>query len=304
MKKIVVASVLFVVLVAAWMAAFIAFGSSEQELFPARTFPVYTVTDSVVGGFSTSEVSESDSAIRARVNIRSGVAYAYAGFGFNMQSLNNRPVGFFDFAGYDSLLLEVETGRMRNISVKLLNDDPVFSKEKAFLSLRPLVASAPVGKGSVAIPLYAFKVPEWWLVMQGMDKDDGLRYMQRGVLMEIYNGEGTLRGIPDDITVRSVKLVGENRTFKALMYVGLVVLILVFGGYVALLHRNSESSRASREASRKALEGKMQKARELLKDTDRSMAEIAIAVGEKNVGAFEKNFKKVFGEAPQEYRKK
>jgi len=304
MKKTVVASLLLVVLVAAWTAAFVAFGTSEQELFPARTFPVYTVTDSVVGGFSTSEVSQTDSAVTARVNIRSGVAYAYAGFGFNMQSVNNRPAGFFDFGSYDSLLLEVETGRMRNISVKLLNDDPVYSNANVFLSLRPLVASAPVGKGSVAIPLHLFKVPEWWLVMQGMDKDDGLRYMQRGVLMEIYNGEGTLRGIPDDITVRSVKLVGENRTFKALMYVGLVVLLLVYGGYVALLRRNSESSRAARRAAREKLEDKMQKACELLKNSDRSMTEIAIAIGEKNVGTFERNFKKVIGETPQEYRKK
>ena len=302
MKKIVVAVSLFLVFVAVWAAAFVIFGSREQVVFPGNTFQVYTVTDSLVGGFSTSEISQSDSAISARVNIRSGVAYAYAGVGFNLQSVRNRPAGFFDFGSYDFLVLEVETGRMRNISVKFLNDDPVYSDGGAFLSLRPLVASAPVGKGTVAIPLYSFKVPEWWLAMQGLDKDDGLRYLQRGVLMEIYNGEGTMRGIPDDIVVRSVKLVGENRTFKSLMYVALVVAILVLAGCVALAYRNSDKFKSARKGARESLEKRMEKARELLESTDRSVAEIAVAIGEKNAGAFEKNFKKACGMTPREYR--
>ena len=214
MKKIVLASVALVVLVAVWIALFVTFRSTEQVLFPGGTYQVYPVTDSAVGGFSTVELSQSDSVISARVNIRSGMAYPYAGMGVNLLSVNNRPAsGFFDFSDYDSLVIDAETNRMRKIGVKILNDDPVYSQKNDYRSYRPMVSQAQVRKNGVAVSMLDFKVPEWWLAMQGLEKDDGLRYMNRGMLFEITNGEGTMLGIPDEITVRSIKLWGENRTF-------------------------------------------------------------------------------------------
>ena len=149
-----------------------------------------------------------------------------------------------------------------------------------------------------------FKVPEWWLAMQGLDKDDGLRYMNRGMFFEITNGEGTMLGIPDEIVVRSIRLCGENRTFKALMCVLLVVLVLVYVGYVSLAVRNSEGRVAKRLKQREELKLRMEKAAKLLKESDRSIAEIAIAVGAKNSGVFEKEFVCVYNVKPLEYRNK
>jgi hypothetical protein len=223
--------------------------------------------------------------------------------------VNNRPAkGFFDFSDFDSLVIDVETGRMRRVGIKILNDDPVYSKKNVYQSYRPMVAQAPViirdKKSRASVSMLDFKVPEWWLAMQGLDKDDGLRYMNRGMFFEITNGEGTMLGIPDEIMVRTIKLWGENRTFKALMIVVLVVILLAYAGFISLTIRNSAGRVASREKSLDELKSRMGKAAKLLTESDRSIAEIALAVGEKNSSNFEKNFAKVYGVKPLEFRTK
>jgi len=309
MKKIVIASVALAVLLVAWICLFVKFGASEQILFPGSTFQVYSVSDANVGGFSTVDLSNQDSVVSARVNVRSGMAYPYAGVGINLLSVNNRPAnGFFDFSDFDSLVIDVETGRMQRVGVKILNDDPVYSKKNVYQSYRPMVAQAPViirdKKSRASVSMLDFKVPEWWLAMQGLEEDDGLRYMNRGMFFEITNGEGTMLGIPDEIVVRSIKLWGENRTFKALMIVAFVVMVLVYAGAVALILRNSKSNVAAREKRLNELKSRMGNAAKLLKESDRSIAEIALAVGEKNPAAFEKSFAKIYGVKPLEFRTK
>ncbi|SHK21655.1 helix-turn-helix transcriptional regulator [Fibrobacter sp. UWH4] len=303
MKSIVLASAALVVLIALWVALFVTFRSTEQVLFPGGTYQVYPVTDSAVGGFSTVELSQSDSVISARVNIRSGMAYPYAGMGVNLLSIHNRPAsGYFDFSDYDSLVIDAETDRMRKIGVKILNDDPVYSQKNDYRSYRPMVSQVQVRKNGVAVSMLDFKVPEWWLAMQGLEKDDGLRYMNRGMLFEITNGEGTMLGIPDEITVRSIKLWGENRTFKALMYVALAVIAAVYAGVVALAVRGSERSVKKRMKKEENLKSRMASAAKLLRESDRSVAEIAIAVGAGSPSSFEKDFVRIYGVKPLDYR--
>ena len=308
MKKIAIATAALVVVIVVWLVLFVKFGASEQVLFPNGTYQVYAVSDANVGGFSTVELSNEDSVISARVNIRSGMAYPYAGAGINLLSVNNRPAtGFFDFSDYDSLVIDVETNRMNRIGVKILNDDPVYSKKNVYQSYRPMVAQAPViirdKKSRASVSMLDFKVPEWWLAMQGLEKDDGLRYMNRGMFFEICNGEGTMLGIPDELTIRSIKLWGENRTFKALMIVALVVLVLVYVGVVSLTVRNSKGFVAKRQKAQEDLKLRMGKAAKILKESDKSVAEVAIAVGEKTTATFEKDFARIYGVKPLEYRK-
>lgn len=303
MKRIVLASAALVVLIALWVALFVTFRSTEQVLFPGGTYQVYPVTDSTVGGFSTVELSQSDSVISGRVNIRSGMAYPYAGMGVNLLSIHNRPAsGYFDFSDYDSLIIDAETDRMRKIGVKILNDDPVYSQKNDYRSYRPMVSQVLVRKNGVAVSMLDFKVPEWWFAMQGLEKDDGLRYMNRGMLFEITNGEGTMLGIPDEITVRSIKLWGENRTFKALMYVALAVIAAVYAGVVALAVRGSERSVKKRVEKEENLKSRMASAAKLLRESDRSVAEIAIAVGAGSPSSFEKDFVRIYGVKPLDYR--
>jgi hypothetical protein len=194
------------------------------------------------------------------------------------------------------------------VGIKILNDDPVYSKKNVYQSYRPMVAQAPVivrdRVSRASVSMLDFEVPEWWLAMQGLEEDDGLRYMNRGMLFEITNGEGTMLGIPDDIVVRTIKLWGENRTFKALMIVALVVLVLVYAGVVALTVRNSAGHIANREKKLDELKTRMAQAAKLLKESDRSIAEVALAVGEKNPATFEKAFAKIYGVKPLEYKAK
>ncbi len=165
-----------------------------------------------------------------------------------------------------------------------------------------MVSQVQVRKNGVAVSMLDFKVPEWWLAMQGLEKDDGLRYMNRGMLFEITNGEGTMLGIPDEITVRSIKLWGENRTFKALMYVALAVIAAVYAGVVALAVRGSERSVKKREEKEENLKSRMASAAKLLRESDRSVAEIAIAVGAGSPSSFEKDFVRIYGVKPLDYR--
>lgn len=238
--KMAAVTVAMLLLAAAWGALFCKFRATEYVMFPSGTFEVYALTDRDMGGFSTSELSQGDSGITAKVNIRSGMAYPYAGIGFNLMSVNKRPAtGFFDFSQYDSVEVNVETGRMRNVTLRILDNDPMYSKENVYATYRPLQKSMPVGEGGFKMALFDLKVPDRWLAAQGLEKDDGLKYFQRGVLVEIANGEGTMLGIPDEILLKGVRLWGVNRGFVSAMYAVAIVLALLWIGLLIYLYRNS-----------------------------------------------------------------
>lgn len=227
----IVASVCFIALLAGWIGLFISFRNSSFVLFPNSVFEIYPLTDAVSGGFSTSDISVKENSITAGVNIRSGMAYPYAGIGFNLMSINGRPApSFFDFSNYDSIAIEASASRMRTLSLRVLTNDPVFSRQGEYLSYRHLTLQVPVSSSMsvVKLALSDFKVPEWWLVGNGLDHDDGFTYWNRGVFFEIANGEGVLRGIPDEFEVKSVKFYGINRGFVNAMYVALAFLIVIF----------------------------------------------------------------------------
>lgn len=305
MKKIACSTVLFAVVVALWVSLFGQFRYNEQILFPTQTYEVYTLTDNVAGGFSTCELDRKDSVITATVNLRSGMAYPFAGIGFNLLSVNKRPaISFFDFSQFDSIEVDVETGRMRDVSVRIMADDPVYSKAGEYLSYRPLIKALPVGKNSPKASLYDFKVTERWLAVQGLESDDGQKHLDRGAMLEVYNGEGALRGIPDDIVLRSIRLWGENRNFISLMYVMLGLIVAIWILSVIYFRRTSASSMQSREAAAAAVKKRMAAAADLLQNSDRSLAEIALAVGEKNQTSLVKNFARIYKKSPLEYRRK
>lgn len=227
----IIAIVLFVALVAAWGVLFNAFKSNFLELFPQCAYETYALIDANSGGFSTSEISVQNDAIVAKVNVRSGMAYPYAGVGFNMMSLGNRPApSRFDFSKFDTISVVASAGRMRSLMLRIMTDDVDFTQNGNYLSYRPLLASIPVASSNaeVKVALSAFKVQEQWLVAHGLDHDDGHTYWDRTLLFEISNGEGALRGIPDEFEIRSIRFSGENRSFMNAMYVALAFIIVAF----------------------------------------------------------------------------
>ncbi len=265
-------------------------------LFPGNLLELYELTDNEAGGYSTSEMTVEDSCVKADVNIRSGKAYPYAGFGFNLMSLNNRPSGFFDFTDYDSIAVSVATGRMRSITLRIMTDDPVYSKRGSYLSYRPLERELIVTSdfGELKAGIADFRNKEWWLVGQGLDKDDGLSYLYRAVLLEIFNGENTLRGIPDEIEVRKVRLWGIARDFERGMFIALAFMVLLFAGFVTMVLRRPGDLAAEKM--------KMEKAASLFKSTDKSVAEIALELG-MTPGSLEREFSKAYGKKPLEFRR-
>lgn len=300
-KSKVIGFAAFVVVFCIWVVLFVLFKDVSQVLFPAAGFEVYALTDNEAGGYSTSELAVNDSSIAAHVNVRSGKAYPYAGFGVNLTSLNNRPVGYFDFSKYDSVAVVVTAGRMRSVTFRIMTDDPVYSKSGMYLTYRPLEREVQVGNSFAEIKtsVLDFANKEWWLVAQGLDKDDGLTYFYRAVAFEVFNGENSLRGIPDDIEVKSIRLWGENRNFQRGMFLGAGFLALLLAGFIVQMVRKSKKVALSQES----LAAKMKKAAHLLKTTDKSIAEIAIAVGEKSPAQFESDFKKIYKRKPLDYRR-
>ena len=89
----------------------------------------------------------------------------------------------------------------------------------------------------------------------------------------------------------------ENlKYFKKGMFFGLGFLVLLFVCFVYRAFR--------KPVDRDAQERQMKKVATLLKTTDKSLAEIAIEVGEKKVSCLERKFRKAYKVAPLEYRRK
>ena len=94
---------IFLVLLIAWGFFYSRCGGVAVELFPERTFEFFPLNDSVVGGFSTSEVQVVDTLLTSTVVIHSGKAFTYAGVGFNLRSMDKRPGSVFDLTKFDSM---------------------------------------------------------------------------------------------------------------------------------------------------------------------------------------------------------
>ena len=288
----------FAVAFGVWGVLFLMFRNTALTMFPGGGYEVYALTDNAAGGYSTSDLTVGDSSIAAHINVRSGKAYPYAGIGFNLMSLNHRPSGYFDFSRFDSVAVVVTAGRMRTVTFRIMTNDPVYSRAGSSLTYRPLEVQLPVGASFAELKasLVDFKNKEWWLVAQGLDKDDGLSYFYNSAVFEVFNGESTLRGIPDDIELKSIRMWGENRDFQKGMFFAAGLLVFLLAGFVTFWVRASK-------AKQNPLQPKMEMAAKLLKTTDKSVAEIAIAVGEKSPSQFEGDFKKIYGKKPLDYRR-
>lgn len=287
----------FAATLAAWVVTFFSFKDNAYTVFPQTPFEIYPLTDSIAGGFSTSEITTSETSIAAKINIRSGKAFPYAGFGFNLASTHNRPSGYFDFSKYDSLEVFIATGRMQSAKIRIVTDDPVYSRQGDYLSYRPLEQSIKTSFAfaPVKFSMLDFKTPEWWLAAQGLDKDDGLTYFYRSLRLEIFNGEGILRGIPDDIEIKSFRMWGKNHKFISGMFLAIGFWAILLVAFIfALFYKPSDKALQKKQLS---------KAAHLLATTDKSVAEISIELELKNSAQLEKLFKKAYGKKPLEYRR-
>ena len=136
--------------------------------------------------------------------------------------------------------VHVASKRMNSMKLRILTDDPVYTRNGDYATLRVLekeIPSAPYllmggSKERFAvskISLSEFRVPEWWLSQQGLEEDDGKTYLNRAAFFEIVSGASTLRGIPDEMEIRYVRLWGANEDQKKTMHIvlGAILFALV-----------------------------------------------------------------------------
>ena len=225
-----VTAIIFFILGLVWAACFAKFRDTSCELFPNTPFEIYELTDASQGGNSTAVLDFADSLLGVEINVRSGVAYPAVGIGFNLRSVDNRPVDYFDFSKFDTMEVELATRRMSSVSVRILTDDPAYTKKGVRESFRPVVYNVPASRSfeSVKIPLTEFKTAMWWLAAMGLEEDDGLTHLHRSVALEIANGDGIMRGITDEISFKSLRAWGVNRDFENVMYAILIAMVVTF----------------------------------------------------------------------------
>ena len=229
--------IFFSALLVAWGFFYSRSGDNSIELFPKRTFEIFPLNDSAVGGFSTSEVQAADTLLTATVTIRSGKAFTYAGVGFNLKSMDSRPVGLLDLTKFDSVEVHVASKRMNSMKLRVLTNDPVYTRNGQYPTLRVLEKSVPSApyllmggsKERFAVSKFAlseFKVPEWWLSEQGLEEDDGKKHLDRAEFIEIVSGSSTLRGIPDDMEIRYARIWSNNAKQKEILFAALGIILL------------------------------------------------------------------------------
>ena len=228
----------FAVAFAAWTFAFLHFRASELTVFPQSHFEFYELTDKAQGGSSTASLSVSDSQLDVEVNVRSGVAFPAVGLEFNLKSIDNRPTGLFDLSKFDSLEVTFSTRRMHSVSLRVLTEDPVYSRSGRE-SLRVLTQDVQAGRATsaVKVPTSAFRTAPWWLSAMGLEEDDGLSYLHRSAYFEIVCGSGVMRGIPDEISVSKIRLWGVNRDFEKGMSAGAALLALLLAAFIIYIKK-------------------------------------------------------------------
>ena len=220
----------FLIALGVWAWAFLSFRQVACTFYPQGVYPLYSLDDSAFGGTSTCDVQAGDTLLDVSINVRSGVAYPAVGVGFNLNSVNSRPVGHFNFSQFDSMEVTFATRYMRTIMVRVLTDDPVYTKEGFRETLRPVVMSIPASRSftSERFAINKFRTAVWWIAAMGMEEDDGLTYLHRALSLEIVNGDGAMRGIPDEIEVKSVSAWGIDRDFERTMFIVLALIAVAF----------------------------------------------------------------------------
>ena len=157
--------------------------------------------------------------------------------------MDKRPGSVFDLTKFDSMEVQVASKRMNSMKLRILTDDPVYTRNGDYATLRVLekdIPSAPYmlmggSKERFAVSKFSlseFRVPEWWLSQQGLEEDDGKTYLNRAAFLEIVSGASTLRGIPDEMEIRYVRIWGNNADEKKTL---LIVLGAILFGFVLFL---------------------------------------------------------------------
>lgn len=219
------------------------FHSKQVDIYPSDSFPnsvIYSYGDQDDGGTSTASLSKGDSSITLSLLVRSGIAYPYAGMGIDLISDTEKLSGhFIDFSSYDSLSITLRTKYMKQVQVKLITHDPNLTRLEDPMSARYLLQVIPSDRSyqNIHVPISSFSIPEWWFERNGFKAPDQLKYLERGIKIDISSGSGTMLGITDEIEIKKIQLFGENHFINKLVFTLAIIFTVLFLGYF-WIHRS------------------------------------------------------------------
>ena len=146
---------------------------------------------------------------------------------------------FIDFSSYDSLSITLRTKYMKQVQVKLITHDPNLTRLEDPMSARYLLQVIPSDRSyqNIHVPISSFSIPEWWFERNGFKAPDQLKYLERGIKIDISSGSGTMLGITDEIEIKKIQLFGENHFINKLVFTLAIIFTVLFLGYF-WIHRS------------------------------------------------------------------
>lgn len=280
------AAIVFVLGLAALAVVGVFFTEERVPVF-ALSHSCVAVSDAPEGGNSEAGLSCSDSLATLSFKLRSGAEVPQAGFAFWLASPSDVALEkFFDFTKFDSLHIVLRTSRSPRVTLRLAVHDPRYTKVESLATVRPLdvLVSSARQFSEATIPLALFKVPRLWFDKMGLDVPDSYRFLDRGIMVEVLSAHGAMLGIPDEIEVAKLELVGKKMWLVYLLLALLALWLLLF---TCLLHKKISQPTEAQISGAEA-------ARKLLETTDMNLHEISYKAGFKNVRALRHAFKRVY----------
>lgn len=236
MTKTIKITILFATSLIVLFTVWFLFHSNRLSIYPVGELPnsiIFAYGDIADGGASTADWAQNDSSLTLSLIVRSGIAYPYAGMGIDLISDTKKMSGeFVDFSLFDSLSITLRTRHMKQVQVKLITNDPKLTRVEDPMSARYLLQVIPSERSyqEVRVPVSGFLVPEWWFERNGFTAPDQLKYLERGIKIDISSGSGTMLGIPDEIEIKSIQLFGENHFVNRIVFtMGLIFTVLFLG---------------------------------------------------------------------------
>ena len=236
MTKTIKITILFATSLIVLFTVWFLFHSNRLSIYPVGELPnsiIFAYGDIADGGASTANWAQNDSSLALSLIVRSGIAYPYAGMGIDLISDTKKMSGeFIDFSLFDSLSITLRTRHMKQVQVKLITNDPKLTRVEDPMTARYLLQVIPSERSyqEVRVPVSGFLVPEWWFERNGFTAPDQLKYLERGIKIDISSGSGTMLGIPDEIEIKSIHFFGENHFVNRIVFtMGLIFTVLFLG---------------------------------------------------------------------------
>jgi AraC-like DNA-binding protein len=198
----------------------------------AKKYVIQTYSDASENGkTSITEAQSGEHNVSFEFTLRKCNSYSYAGIKFILMVDSS----FLDISQYDHVLLDIEAGKAKSLSVYLKAFMDGVTRMDQFLTHEFLMKEITVDstRSLYTIDLNEFVHPPWWLEDNHfIEANLGRPHLSKIISMEIQNGISTPFDVPIKIVINKIAFVKDN-SFATLMTIGITllyffILMLVF----------------------------------------------------------------------------